>query len=124
MLNKNETPRPSAHGITETIKAKPKVSEAEFLFLSPVAPMAAQPRIIALNLGMQTITLAEFRANSRGGLMLSAFRREELMVDPAADATRPAQIEAAVGELRKALRVAAKERATSACLRNRCSPAS
>jgi type IV pilus assembly protein PilM len=72
--------------------------------------MAAQSRIIALNLGMQSITLAEFRADARGGLMLSAFRREELMVDPAADATRPAQIEAAVGGLRKSLGVAAKER--------------
>ena len=73
--------------------------------------MAAQSRIIALNLGMQTITLAEFRANSRGALTLNAFRQEELIVDPAADATRPAQIEAAVAGLRKALRVAAKERA-------------
>ncbi len=73
--------------------------------------MAAQSRIVALNLGMQTITLAEFRANSRGALTLNAFRQEELIVDPAADATRPAQIEAAVAGLRKALRVAAKERA-------------
>ncbi len=73
--------------------------------------MAAQSRIIALNLGMQTITLAEFRANSRGALTLNAFRQEELIVDPAADATRPAQIEAAVAGLRKALGVAAKERA-------------
>ena len=73
--------------------------------------MAAQSRIFALNLGMQTITLAEFRANSRGALTLDAFRQEELIVDPAADATRPAQIEAAVSELRKAMRVAAKERA-------------
>jgi type IV pilus assembly protein PilM len=77
--------------------------------------MAAQSRIIALNLGMQSITLAEFRADPRGGLMLSAFGREELMVDPAADATRPAQIEAAVGTLRKALHVAAKER-VNVCL--------
>ncbi len=73
--------------------------------------MAAQSRIIALNLGMQAITLAEFRANSRGALTLNAFRQEELIVDPAADATRPAQIGAAVAELRKALVVAAKERA-------------
>ena len=37
--------------------------------------------------------------------------QEELIVDPAADATRPAQIEAAVARLRKALRIAPKERA-------------
>ena len=73
--------------------------------------MAAQSRIFALNLGMQTITLAEFRANSRGALTLNAFRQEELIADPAADATRPGQIEAAVAGLRKALGVAAKERA-------------
>ena len=73
--------------------------------------MTAQSRIIALNLGMQTITLAEFRANSRGALTLNAFRQEELIVDPAADATRPAQIGEAVAELRKELRVPPKERA-------------
>ena len=72
--------------------------------------MAAQSRILALNLGMQTITLAEFRANSRGALTLNAFQQEELIADPAADATRPGQIEAAVAGLRKALGVAAKER--------------
>jgi type IV pilus assembly protein PilM len=73
--------------------------------------MAAQSRIVALNLGMQTVTLAEFRANSRGALTLNAFEQEELIVDPAADATRPAQIEAAVARLRKALHIATKERA-------------
>jgi type IV pilus assembly protein PilM len=73
--------------------------------------MAAPSRIITLNLGMQTVTLAEFRASSRGALTLNAFMQEELIVDPAADATRPAQIEAAVAGLRKALRVPSKQRA-------------
>ena len=75
--------------------------------------MAAQSRILALNLGMQTVTLAEFRASSRGALTLNAFRQEELIADPAADATRPAQIEAAVAGLRQALGIAAKERANA-----------
>ena len=70
--------------------------------------MAAPSRIITLNLGMQTVTLAEFRAGSRGALTLIAFAQEELIADPAADATRPAQIEAAVSALRKALRVGSK----------------
>jgi type IV pilus assembly protein PilM len=74
--------------------------------------MAAPTRIITLNLGMQMVTLAEFRASSRGALTLLAFAQEELIADPAADATRPAQIEAAVGALRKALRVGSKERVT------------
>ena len=77
--------------------------------------MAAQSRIFALNLGMQVVTLAEFRADSRGALTLHAFQQEELIVDPAADATRPAQIEAAVAALRKALRVPLKER-VNVCL--------
>lgn len=72
--------------------------------------MAAPSRIITLNLGMQTVTLAEFRATSRGALTLTGFAQEELIVDPAADATRPAQIEAAVAALRKALRIGARER--------------
>ena len=71
--------------------------------------MAAPSRIITLNLGMQTVTLAEFRASSRGGLTLVAFAQEELIADPAADATRPAQIEAAVSALRKGLRAGSKE---------------
>ena len=74
--------------------------------------MAAPSRILTLNLGMQTVTLAEFRAGSRGALTLIAFAQEELIADPAADATRPAQIEAAVSALRKALRVGSKERVT------------
>ncbi len=73
--------------------------------------MAAPSRIITLNLGMQTVTLAEFRATSRGALTLTGFAQEELIVDPAADATRPAQIEAAVAALRKVLRIGARERA-------------
>jgi type IV pilus assembly protein PilM len=72
--------------------------------------MAAPSRIITLDLGMQTVTLAEFRASSDGALTLVAFAQEELIADPAADATRPAQIEAAVSALRKALRVGSKER--------------
>jgi type IV pilus assembly protein PilM len=77
--------------------------------------MAAQSRILSLNLGMQTITLAEFRASSRGSLTLSALKREELIADPAADATRPAQIEAAVDSLRRALNISGQERA-NVCL--------
>ena len=51
--------------------------------------MAAPTRIFALNLGMQTVTLAEFRTNAAGGVTLHACKQEELIVDPGADATRP-----------------------------------
>ena len=77
--------------------------------------MAAPSRILGLNLGMQTVTLAEFRANSKGGLTLNGFGQKELLIDPAADATRPAQIQAAVGELRRELGVSVRERA-NVCL--------
>ena len=87
--------------------------------------MAAPSRIVTLNLGMQTVTLAEFRATSRGALTLIAFAQEELIVDPAADATRPAQIEAAVGALAQSpARRCPRNGSTSACPRSRSSRAS
>lgn len=71
--------------------------------------MAAPTRIIALNLGMQTVTLAEFRTNASGGVTLHSCRQEELIVDPAADATRAAQIEAAVTNLKRQVGLTARE---------------
>jgi type IV pilus assembly protein PilM len=71
--------------------------------------MAAPTRIIALNLGMQTVSLAEFRADQLGSVTLHSFAQEELMVDPAADATRSAQIEATVGTLKRSLGLSTKE---------------
>lgn len=70
--------------------------------------MAAPTRIVSLNLGMQTVTLAEFLATPDGGITLVSCKQEELIVDPAADATRAAQIESAVGSLRKDLKIPAK----------------
>ncbi|MEI6033563.1 MAG: pilus assembly protein PilM, partial [Verrucomicrobiae bacterium] len=71
--------------------------------------MAKFPRIFVLDLGMQTVGLAEFHKLPDGGLSLHAFRESELIADPSADATRPAQIRQAVQELRDALRVPAKQ---------------
>ncbi|GAB4171306.1 MAG: hypothetical protein Fur0032_10470 [Terrimicrobiaceae bacterium] len=70
--------------------------------------MAKPARIYSLNLGMQTVGLAEFLVSPEGGLTLSAWKSVELIVDPAADATRAAQIEAAVVELRGGLNIPAK----------------
>lgn len=70
--------------------------------------MAAPTRIVSLNLGMQTVTLAEFHATPDGGITLNACKQEELIVDPAADVTRPAQVESAVEHLRKELKLPAK----------------
>jgi len=73
--------------------------------------MAAPSRIFALNLGMQTVSLAEFHPSATGGLTLKNLASIELIVDPAADATRSAQIEAAVSELRSTLSLPAKSSA-------------
>lgn len=72
--------------------------------------MAAPTRIIALNLGMQTVTLADFRVSAAGAVTLNGCKQEDLIVDPAADATRPAQIEAAVANLRNGLGIKAKDK--------------
>jgi type IV pilus assembly protein PilM len=61
--------------------------------------MAAKDRILALDLGTQTVGIAEFRTGQSGGLVLTNYRNSELLADPAADATRQAQSKIAVGEM-------------------------
>jgi type IV pilus assembly protein PilM len=53
--------------------------------------MAAPNRIYALNLGTQTMSLAEFQTNQSGGIVLSRFEQGEILGDPSVDATRLAQ---------------------------------
>lgn len=67
--------------------------------------MAAPARIITLNLGMQTIGLADFRTNSTGGLVLNNFKLTELLADPAAEGTRVAQMKMAIGEMVEPLKL-------------------
>jgi type IV pilus assembly protein PilM len=52
---------------------------------------APKNRIYALNLGTQTITLAEFQTTPTGGVTLVRYRKGEILGDPAADPTRVAQ---------------------------------
>src|ERR1700730_11363319 len=54
--------------------------------------MPAAPRIITLNLGSQTIGLAEFRAQPHGGLVLQGCRLRELVVEAADDGVARSQI--------------------------------
>lgn len=61
--------------------------------------MAAVPRIVSLNLGSQTLGLALFRAQPNGGLLLTGYRRREILSDPAAEGDRRAQITEAVREM-------------------------
>lgn len=63
--------------------------------------MASSNRFTVLNLGMQTVTLAEFQTIPNGGLSLLQFHSTELLVDPGADAMRAGQLESAIGQLKK-----------------------
>ena len=66
--------------------------------------MAKPERHLSLNLGMQTVGLAEFEILPEGGLKLTAFSKSEMIIDSAADATRPTQIETLAKELREKLK--------------------
>src|SRR5436190_14240474 len=61
--------------------------------------MAASNRILALDLGTQTVGLAEFQRGKDGGLILTNYKTGELLGDPAVDATRLAQTKITIGEL-------------------------
>lgn len=61
--------------------------------------MAAPNRILALNLGTQTITLAEFQSNPGGGLVLARYQQGKILGDPAVDTTRVGQTKLEVQQL-------------------------
>lgn len=61
--------------------------------------MAAPTRIFSLDLGTQTVGIAEFQTGKDGGLVLANHRTTELLADPAADATRLSQAKMAIGEM-------------------------
>jgi type IV pilus assembly protein PilM len=61
--------------------------------------MAAPKGILALNLGTQTISLAEFQRNADGGLILSQLKQVEILGDPSVDASRSSQTKLQVEQL-------------------------
>jgi type IV pilus assembly protein PilM len=67
--------------------------------------MPAATRIISLNLGSQTIGLAEFRAQPHGGLVLQGCCLRELLVDPAGEGLHRPQIYSALRELMDELQI-------------------
>ncbi|HEV2095932.1 MAG TPA: type IV pilus assembly protein PilM [Chthoniobacterales bacterium] len=67
--------------------------------------MAASPRIFTLNLGSQTIGLAEFHKQPSGGLLLHGYRLRELTGDGISEVERNRQIGAAVSEMLTALQI-------------------
>lgn len=56
-------------------------------------------RIISLNLGSQSIELAEFRASPQGGLILCDYRSREFLVDSTREGLRRPEIVTAVREM-------------------------
>jgi hypothetical protein len=61
--------------------------------------MAIPTRIISLNLGSQTIGLAEFRVQAHGGLVLLGYRLREVPVEAAGEEMRRAQMTIALREM-------------------------
>ena len=67
--------------------------------------MAAPARILSLNLGTQTVGLAEFQRADNGGLVLSGYKLTEILSDPSAEAARLPQTRLAVAEMKDALKL-------------------
>jgi type IV pilus assembly protein PilM len=67
--------------------------------------MPAATRIIALNIGSQTIGLAEFRVQAHGGLALLDYRLREIPADPSAEGMRQTQIASALREMMDELQI-------------------
>jgi type IV pilus assembly protein PilM len=61
--------------------------------------MAAPTRILTLNVGSQTLGVADFRAQANGGLVLNGYAFREIIAEAAGDATRNAQITGAISEM-------------------------
>jgi type IV pilus assembly protein PilM len=66
--------------------------------------MSAPTRIRVLNLGMQTVALAEFHTSPDGSLTLDHIQFSELLADPGADASRPGQVEETIKQLKASLK--------------------
>ena len=67
--------------------------------------MAAPARILSLNLGSQSVGLAEFHGQPAGGLVLTAFRMRDILADPASDSVRHAQVTNALREMLAELQI-------------------
>lgn len=61
--------------------------------------MKSPSRLAALNLGMQTATMAVFESSPDRGLTLTGFAQAPLVPDPAADAARAGQLQVVLGEM-------------------------
>src|SRR6058998_1604270 len=67
--------------------------------------MAVPARLITLNLGSQTVGLAEFRVQAHGGLVLVDYRLREIPGDPAGEEMRRTQMAIALREMMDELHI-------------------
>src|SRR5436309_9102087 len=67
--------------------------------------MPKPTRIITLNLGSQTVGLAEFQAQPQGGLVLQNYRLREVLIDPAGEEIRRGQISSTLREMMAELQI-------------------
>ncbi|MFN2541926.1 MAG: Amuc_1101 family PilM-like pilus complex protein [Chthoniobacterales bacterium] len=67
--------------------------------------MAAASQILSLNIGSQTIGLAEFRTQPHGGLVLRDYQLHDILADPTGETIRPGRIVEALREMMRELRV-------------------
>lgn len=65
----------------------------------------AAPRIVSLNLGSQTLGLAEFQAQPNGGLLLRGYCRREIFAEPSAETDRARLIAEALPAMMRQLGV-------------------
>ena len=67
--------------------------------------MASPKKTLVLDLGMQSLRIAEFASTENGGLKLLRGARREFMIDPALDTSRPDQICLALKDILKAWKI-------------------
>ena len=67
--------------------------------------MAATSHILSVNIGSQTIGLAEFRTQPHGGLILRDYRLREILADPTGETIRQGRIAEALREMMHELRL-------------------
>jgi hypothetical protein len=67
--------------------------------------MARPTRLISLNLGSQTIGLAEFRVQAHGGLVLADYRFRDIPADSTGEEMARAQMPIALREMMNELQI-------------------
>ena len=71
--------------------------------------MASPKKTLVLDLGMQSLRIAEFSVSSTAQLTLHRGARRELMIDPALDTSRPEQIRLALSDILKNWKISRSE---------------